>query len=73
MKIISPAFLVFSSNAWQKLFILQSKMANIRLGATPPVKDDKHPALSLMLSMAMTTATYPLTTVKLLVQVSDIF
>ncbi|XP_028516096.1 mitochondrial carrier homolog 2 [Exaiptasia diaphana] len=43
-------------------------MASVRFG-TPPPKDEKNPALSLMLSMAMTTATYPLTSVKLLVQV----
>ena len=43
-------------------------MANVRFGVSPS-KDDKNPALSLMLSLAMTTATHPLTSVKILVKI----
>ncbi|KAK3703420.1 hypothetical protein QZH41_014260 [Actinostola sp. cb2023] len=43
-------------------------MAGLRFGISTS-KDDKNPALSLMLSLAMNTATHPLTTVKILVQV----
>lgn len=45
------------------------KMAGMRYPGYSPDKNDKSPGLSLMLSLAMNTATHPLTTVKVLVQV----
>ncbi|XP_031553706.1 mitochondrial carrier homolog 2-like [Actinia tenebrosa] len=44
-------------------------MAGMRYPGYPPDKNDKSPGLSLMLSLALNTATHPLTTVKVLVQV----
>jgi hypothetical protein len=47
-------------------------MASLRYPGSSPAKNDKSPGLSLMLSLAMNTATHPLTAVKVLVQVGII-